>query len=308
MGGRGRERLKASGRHALERVRHARHPLTGWKKWSLIAFQALAGLVALFAVVNLTLSLTAFRGDDPVDRMVDEVRGLWFSPAEGKPVSPEAFAAVHGEDVGADPTGAEIRAHFEAEAERGVFLLDHVMVDHIVRRFGRIDGRTLPNGVYVGAHALGPDGAPWVAGTKWPAHYLMFPRHAYILVVPETGPAIVFSASQNAKFEGDTRYGARLGARIGPYDFRAYDFPSSGQALHEMTLITDDPEEVAAAPDRLRRAQAELEASGLRYGLLAPNSNTVVGCILEASGAVTRRQRSRILLAVRAPGIGADCW
>lgn len=308
MGGWGRERLKATGRHALDRVRHARHPLRGWRKWSLIAAQAVTGVVVLFALVNLTLSLTTFQGDDPIDRSIDEVRGLWFSPADGRPVRPDAFAAVHGENLGANPAAAAIRARFEAEAERGVFLLDHVMVDHVTRRFGRIDGRTLPSGVYVGVHALGPDGAPWVPVTKWLAHYLVFPRHAYILVVPETGPAIVFSASQNAKFDGDTSHGARLGARIGLYDAQAYDFPSSGQALHEMTLITDDPQAVAAAPDRLRAARAELEARGLRYGLLAPNSNTVVGCILEGAGSISRVERSRILLAVRAPGIGAGCW
>ncbi|WP_372707254.1 hypothetical protein [Brevundimonas sp.] len=303
-----RKQLKARSRAALEHVRHARHPLKGWRKWALTLGQAMLGLMLLFASANLTLSLTTFRGDDPVDRMVHEVRGLWFSAAEGHPVSPGAFAAVHGRHLGHRPPAEAIRAHFARKAERGVFLLDHVMVDHILRRFGRIDSRTLPSGIYVGAHALGPDGDPWVRVTKWPAYYLMFPRHAYILVVPESGPAVVFSASQNAKFDSDLPEGDRLGARMAVFDHRAYDFPRSGQALHEMTLITDDPARVAAARAALERARAELDASGLRYGLLAPNSNTVVGCILEASGEISRRQRSRILLAVRAPGIGADCW
>lgn len=308
MGESGRDRLTAVGRAALERVRHARHPLRGRRKWALILFQAVGGLVVLFALVNLALSLTAFRGGDPADRMADEVRGLWFSPPDGRSVSPAAFASVHGDDLGPEPSAADIRSHFARKAADGGFLLDHVMADHIIQRFGRIDSRTLPPGIYVGAHALGPDGDPWVQVTKWPAHYLMFPRHAYILVVPETGPAIAFSASQNAKFDPDLPGGYRLGARVAVYDPDAYDFPSSGQALHEMTLITNDPERVAVAPAALERARAELDDSGLRYGLLAPNSNTVVGCILEASGAITQRQRSRILLAARAPGIGADCW
>lgn len=308
MGESGRDQLKLRALATLEHVRHARHPLRGWRKWGLIVLQALIGIVLLFAVVNLTLSLTAFRGDNPVQRSAHEFGGLWFSPADGRAVAPEAFAALYGEELGAHPTETEIRAYFSGKAARGIFLLDHVMADHIVSRFGRIDGRTLPSGVYVGAHALGPDGEPWVGVTKWPAQYLLFPRHAYILVVPETGPALVFSASQNAKFDPDLPAGDRLGARVAVYDARAYDFPSSGQALHEITLITDDPARVAAAPAALERARAELDASGLRYGLLAPNSNTVVGCILERSGAITRRQRSRVLLAVRAPGIGADCW
>ncbi|MDY6923303.1 MAG: hypothetical protein SWI22_05005 [Pseudomonadota bacterium] len=308
MAERMRERVRRRSRAALERVRHARHPLRGWRKWALILFQATGGFVFLFALVNLTLSLTTFRGGDPLDRMVDEVRGLWFSPADGDPVSAEAFVSVHGEDLGTAPAAADIRAHFTRKAEGGVFLLDHVMADHVVRRFGRFDSRTLPPGIYVGVHALGPDGDPWVRTTKWPAHYLMFPRHAYLLVVPESGPAVAFSASQNAKFDTDRPDGGDLGARVTAYGPDAYDFPSSGQALHEMTLITDDPGRVAAAPAALARVEADLKARGLQYGLLAPNSNTVVGCVLEASGAITREQRSRILLAVRAPGIGADCW
>lgn len=308
MGEGARDQLKGRARATLEHVRHARHPLRGWRKWALILAQAMLGVVLLFAAVNLTLSLTAFRGSDPVGRSVQEVRGLWYSPAEGKAVPPDAFAVIYGDALGSRPTAAEIRDHFARQAARGIFLLDHVMADHILTRFGRVDGRTLPPGVYVGAHALGPDRDPWVRFTKWPAHYLMFPRHAYILVVPESGPALVFSASQNAKFGPDTPAADRLGARVAVYDPQAYDFPGSGQALHEMTLITDDPARVASALAALERARAELDASRLRYGLLAPNSNTVVGCILEASGAITRRQRSRILLALRAPGIGADCW
>jgi len=303
-----RGRLKVRSRASLKHVRHARHPLKGWRKWALILFQACVGIVLLFAVVNLTLSLTTFRGTQPVERSIHELRSLWFSPADGQAVSPDAFAAIYGDELGAQPRAVDIRAHFARKAEQGIFLLDHVMADHIVRRFGRIDGRTLPPGVYVGAHAVGPDGDPWVGVTKWPAHYLLFPRHAYILVVPETGQALAFSASQNAKFDPDLPAGYRLGARMAAYDAGAYDFPSSGQALHEMTLITDDPAQVAAAPAALERARAALDASGLRYGLLAPNSNTVVGCVLEASGEMSRQQRSRILLTVRAPGIGADCW
>ena len=303
-----RGQLNVRSRAVLEHLRHARHPLKGWRKWALILGQAMFGLTLLFAAANLTLSLTTFRGEYPIDRMVDEFRGLWFSPADGRSVSPGAFAAIHGPDLGSRPPAEAIRARFARNAERGAFLLDHVMADHILQRFGQIDSRTLPTGIYVGARALGPDGDPWVRVTKWPAHYLLFPRHAYILVVPETGPALVFSASQNAKFDPDLPAGYRLGARIAAYDPGAYDFPSSGQALHEMTLITADPAQVAEAPAALERARSDLDASGVRYGVLAPNSNTVVGCVLEASGGISRRQRSRILLAVRAPGIGADCW
>jgi hypothetical protein len=221
-------------------------------------------------------------------------------------MSPTAFPTVYGRDLGPAPDTAAIHAYLEREAEDGVFLLDHVMVDRILTLNGRIDARSLPSGVYVGAHALGPDRPPLVPVTKYMGHYLLFPRHAYILVVPQTGPAIAFSASQNAKF-GVTDHPDRLSAEIAPYTPDAYDFPSSGEALHEMTRITRDPARVAEAVEALKGAQARLEAEGLTYGLLAPNSNTAVGCVLERSGSITQAERSSILLALRAPGFGAAC-
>jgi hypothetical protein len=296
----------ARARRLLERIRHARHPLRGWRRWAVITGQGLVGFVALFAVVNLVLSLSTFRGEDPLARTVHELRVLWFSPPDGQPMSPTAFPTVYGRDLGPAPDTAAIHAYLEREAEDGVFLLDHVMVDRILKLNGRIDARSVPSGVYVGAHALGPDGMPLVPMTKFMAQYLLFPRHAYILVVPESGPAIAFSASQNAKFGIDI-HPERLSAEIAPFDPNAYDFPSSGEALHEMTRITNNPERVATAVETLRGAQARLAQEGLTYGLLAPNSNTAVGCVLQGAGAITQQARSSILLALRAPGFGASC-
>lgn len=296
----------ARARRLLERIRHARHPLRGWRRWAVIAGQGLVGFVALFAVVNLVLSLSTFRGEDPLARTVHELRVLWFSPPDGQPMSPTAFPTVYGRDLGPAPDTAAIHAYLEREAEDGVFLLDHVMVDRILKLNGRIDARSVPSGVYVGAHALGPDGMPMVPVTKFMAQYLLFPRHAYILVVPENGPAIAFSASQNAKFGIDI-HPERLSAEIASFDPNAYDFPSSGEALHEMTRITNDRARVATAVETLKGAQARLAQEGLTYGLLAPNSNTAVGCVLQGAGAITQQARSSILLALRAPGFGASC-
>lgn len=296
----------ARARRLLERIRHARHPLRGWRRWAVIAGQGLVGFVALFALVNLVLSLSTFRGEDPLARTVHELRVLWFSPPDGQPMSPTAFSTVYGHDLGPAPDTAAIHAYLEREAEDGVFLLDHVMVDRILKLNGRIDARSVPSGVYVGAHALGPDGMPLVPVTKFMAQYLLFPRHAYILVVPKSGPAIAFSASQNAKFGIDI-HPERLSAEIAPFDPNAYDFPSSGEALHEMTRITNDPAQVATAVETLKGAQARLAQEGLTYGLLAPNSNTAVGCVLQGAGAITQQARSSILLALRAPGFGASC-
>lgn len=301
------EQVRDRGRRVKHRVRNARHRLTGWRKWAVIAGQGLAGFVALFAACNLVLSLSTFRGDDPVARTAHEIGVLWFSTAGDSPTSNQAFDAIYGREMGDDPTAADIHTHFERASEGGTFLLDQVMIDRMQAINGRIDSRVLPPGIYVGAHALGPDGAPMVWITKWLAQYLLFPRHAYILVVPQEGEAIAFSASQEGKFPGDTDAPDRLSARIGPYDDAAYDFPSSGEALHEMTIVSRDPAVIAAAPARLDLARRELEAKDETYGLLAPNSNTVVGCILEGADLMPAEVRRSTLLALRAPGMGAAC-
>lgn len=294
-------------RRALERVRHARHPLTGWRKWAVIVGQGLAGFVVLFAVANLVLSLSTFRGENPASRTTHELGVLWFSTTDGRPTSAEAFRAVHGREMGDSPSAAAIRAHFARASQGGTFLLDQVMIDRMQAVNGCIDGRVLPPGVYVGAHALGPDKAPMVWVTKWMAQYLLFPRHAYILVVPEEGEAISFSASQEGKFPRPVTRLDRLSARIDPFDDAAYDFPSSGQALHEMTVVSRDRAVIAAAPAGLERARRELIGLGLTYNVLAPNSNTVVGCVLERAGLMSQQVRGSILLTFRAPGMGAAC-
>lgn len=302
-----RDGLRRRAGRMLDRIRRARHPWTGWRKWAVVAGEGMAGFILLFALANLTLSLSTFRGEDPIKRTAHELGVLWFSTPDGQPTSDRGFELIHGQNLGSDPSPAEIRAHFQAAARGGTFLLDQVMVDRMEVVNGRVDGAVLPPGVYVGAHALGPDDPPLVWVTKWLAHYVLFPRHAYILVVPESGPAWVFSASQEGKFPGETDNPNRLTARIARYTEAAYDYPSSGQALHEMTIVSDDPAVVAGALARLTEARDRLDTLNQPYGLLAPNSNTVVGCILEEAGLMGRDRRRSILLALRAPGIGARC-
>ncbi len=301
------EIVRDRGRRFKHRVRNARHPLTGWRKWAVIAGQGLAGFVALFLACNLVLSLSTFRGEDPAARTAHELGVLWFSTTGDTPTSARAFRVIHGGEVGDDPSAADLRAHFERASQGGTFLLDQVMVDRMQAVNGRIDSRVMPPGVYVGAHALGPDNPPLVWVTKWMGQYLLFARHAYILVVPEEGEAVSFSASQEGKFSDDTDHPGRLSARVDAYDDDAYDFPSSGEALHEMTIVSRDPAVIAAAPAALDLARRELEAEDATYGLLAPNSNTVVGCILDGAGLMSAEVRRSTLLALRAPGLGAAC-
>lgn len=291
----------------LDRVRHARHPVTGWRKWSLIGLEAVAGFVVMFALVNLALGAWINRDEPMMDRFFHEAGALWLSPAEGEPVDPSAFRALHGEALGRAPSGGAIRNWFsEALSDDGA-TLDHIMVAEMDRRLGGLSAETFPPGVYVGARAIGPDAAPWVGVTKWLWHFLFFPRHAYVLVVPETGPALVFSASQGSKFDDEASRPDRLEARIERYAPGAYDYPSSGQAVHELIRIAEAPEDIDTIAARLRAAQARLAAADTRYGVLAPNSNTVIGCLLEEAGVLTPAQRADAILTLRAPGVGAAC-
>lgn len=301
LSARGRERA----RRALERVRHARHPLHGWRRWAFIAVQAALGLFLLFALVNLALWFTVDRPAGAVREALWEAEALARSPLDGDQAPDHAFAALYGEVLGAEPDAGEVRDYFEDQSRRDEFVLEHVMVQRMLTLNERLDADVFPAGVYVGLRAMGPDGAPMVYVTRHMAHFMFFPRHAYILVVPEEGEATVFSASVNNKLDDDAEHPDQLRATLQAYDVDAYDFPSSGQAVHLMTRISD---EVASdALERLEAAARRLEEAGVAYGVLAPNSNTVIGCLLEDAGVMTRKERSSALLAVRAPGLGADC-
>ncbi len=94
----------------------------GWRKWAIIAGQGLGGFVALFALVNLALSLSTFRGEDPAARTAHELGVLWFSTTGERQTSDAAFRTIYERELGADPTPADIRAHFE-EGGRGRHLL-----------------------------------------------------------------------------------------------------------------------------------------------------------------------------------------
>ncbi len=301
LSARGRERA----RRALERVRHARHPLHGWRRWAIIAVQAVVGLFLLFALVNLALWFTVDRPDGAVREALWEVEALARSPLDGDQAPDHAFTALYGDVLGAEPEVGEVRDYFEDQSRRDEFVLEHVMVQRMLTLNERLDADVFPAGVYVGLRAMGPDGAPMVYVTRHLAHFMFFPRHAYILVVPEQGEATVFSASVNNKLDEDAEHPNHLRAELQAYDADAYDFPSSGQAIHLMTRISN---EVASdALERLEAAAQRLEEAEVTYGVLAPNSNTVIGCLLEDAGVMTRAERSGALLAVRAPGLGADC-
>lgn len=59
--------------------------------------------------------------------------------------------------------------------------------------------------MYVGARGLGPDDPPWTYVGSYVGHFAVYPRHAYILVVPAASdegiaPAFAYSFSLEGDF------------------------------------------------------------------------------------------------------------
>ena len=88
------DRAKAAAHHALDRVRHARHPLHGVAKWSLIGFQVFVGLFVLFCLINLALTFAVQRPRDILPRLERELTALHHAALDSRAMDPDAFAAV----------------------------------------------------------------------------------------------------------------------------------------------------------------------------------------------------------------------
>ena len=181
------------------------------------------------------------------------------------------------------------------------------MTAYVVERFDRIDNRSLPAGMYVGAGPIGPD--PWPFPVL--SHYLFYPRHAYLLVVPHDGEeAREATASISRKFDKG-RASGDLSARFYPYQKGSYDFARPEAPVHDLLRITDNRNETDAVLRRLDDAVERIRDAELPYLVLSKNSNTALGCLLLASGLprpTFDRFRRPLLVQLRLPGIGGDLW
>ena len=208
-----------------------------------------------------------------------------------------------------------MRAYFERQiADDGPLVLDQVLADYIVARWGTIDSRTFPPGVYVGARAIGPDRPPLSWVTQYLAQYALYPRHGYVLVVDSAsgaGPPTEFSASRASDFVDDPPDPHRLAIKPEPFQPGAYDFPGRGQAIHELFRLTDDPDTIRKTGPELTDLANGLEATDARYELFRQNSNTVLGCMLQASELHRdnfERLRQDRLVSLRLLAIDRPLW
>lgn len=267
---------------------------------------------ALVVSINAVLVLTLFGPAEGAARLLSDWRRIVLAHqvAEDRLNVRAAFVKAYGEVLGSEPSADAIRRHLAADLEAGEpAMFDVVLARYILQQFGAIDGRTVPPGAYLAAGPIGPD--------RWPAplmtHYLVFPRHGYLLVVPhrqdnQWPEAYEATASLREEFrrsgEEDALYGELQIYRPG-----AYDFPTPGEPVHDLVLLTSEPEEMERIANRLTAFARRLDDSGLAYRLLRRNSNTALACYLSSTGLteeVGDHLRSKVLLRLRLPGILRD--
>lgn len=271
---------------------------------------ALSLLALVMVMLNVGLTLALFGPAEGGTRLASDWRRIVTAHALGRgEISPKAaFLRIYGRELGGRPSAATVRSHFERDLEAGEpAAFDYVMARYIVERWGQIDARTLPPGVYVAAGPIGPDAWPSALAT----HYLVFPRHGYLLIVPHAdkdgwAPAFQATASLRRRFRerGD---GDELYAVVQRYAPGAYDFPKPGEPIHDLFLVSAEPADVERVSQRLRPLAWRIGRAGLRYKLLRQNSNSALACYMGSSGVLQAlaEQLARSWLArIRLPGVG----
>lgn len=272
-------------------------------------------LAALLLVltINIGLSLMLFGVGEGATRLVSDWRRIWLAQAvaAGEATPQQAFRRIYGESIGQSPRPEDVRTFLARDLDGGKPIVwDVILARYLVERFGAIDGRSVPPGVYVAAGPIGPD--------AWPAplltHYV-FPRHGYVLVVPEAEggearPALEATASLRRDFrprgEGDDLFAVVQAYRPG-----AYDFPTPGEPVHDLFLLSDDPRDIVTVERRIRAAAKRLDRAELGYGLFSRNSNSAVRCFLKVSGLPGEKVdglRHQPLTRLRLPGVAQPLW
>lgn len=278
---------------------------------------SLSGAVLLFALVNLSLNMALISATGASSRLVKDRERLAAADRWEELEARSKFNDLYADSIGPNASNEQVRRYFDtAFRTRRAVVFDQVMAGYALARNGQVDARTLPPGVYVGARAIGPDTSPLVVVTKYVSNYAFFVRHSFVLVIPspseggDYGRALSFSAGLKSHFEPAAPNDAMvLHATLRPYHLGGYDFPNEGQAIHELYPLSFDPAVIAAAPARLERTAVAIRAAAMGYRPITRNSNTVIGCLLRASGALEGREEAALndwKLGLRALGIDFD--
>lgn len=260
--------------------------------------------LAAFLAFNLLLRVALFWGE-PNLRIFSDWRSLAAASALSAGAAPdEAYARAYGQAHSAE----QIRQRMIEDLEAGDTVLDVATVKLIEAQDGQVDARSIPAGVYVAASAVGPD-TLLMAGFS---QYFVFPRHGYVLVVPpDASPAMQAAASVESEFLPETDRDGDIYAVITTFDPRAGNYPTIGEPIHDLVLVTADSVITQRVYEALPSAVERIQRADLPYGLLLRNSNSALSCLLLASGAPRERVdalRQRILMPLRLPGIELDLW
>lgn len=259
---------------------------------------------AAFLAFNLVLRVALFWGE-PNLRLLSDWRSLAAAGALSGGATPaEAYARTYGEAHSVD----QIRRRLAQDLARGDAVIDVATVKLIEARAGQVDARTVPAGVYIAGSAVGPD-TLLMAGFS---QYFVFPRHGYVLVVPPDGsPAVQAAASVESEFLPESDRESDIYAVITTFNPRAGNYPTIGEPIHDLVLVTADPIITQRAYEALPSAVDRIQRADLPYGLLLRNSNSALACLLLAGGAPRERVdaiRQGILMPLRLPGIELDLW
>lgn len=281
-----------------------------------IARWVLGGVVTLtllIVAINIALSLILFGPSDGAGRLVSDWRRIWLAHdvSTDKITADQAFQSLYGPSLGAAPRAQDVRGWLSSGLEgQEPIVWDVILARYLTERFGAVDGRTLPAGVYVAAGPIGPDGWPSPLLTN-----LFFPRHGYVLVVPvpdgqRSRPALAATASLRRDFRPGGN-GDDLFAVVQVYGPDAFDFPTAGEPIHDLFLLSDDPRDIVVVERRIRAAAKRLDEAELGYGLFSRNSNSALRCFLKVSGLPSEKVdaiRHRPLARLRLPGIAQPLW
>ncbi|NWG46828.1 MAG: hypothetical protein HXY25_09820 [Alphaproteobacteria bacterium] len=307
MGARGRH--QQSGRERSEGGRGIARVLA----WTA---GVVCGLILLFAGLNGLFGLFLHGPSEAVRQARIDWHRLQLSRALEEGEDPvEAFNRLYAERIARNARADQIRRWYQERIDRGApLVLDVVMARYIVDRFGALDARTLPPGVYVGTVPIGPTGWPWRILT----HYALFPRHGHALIVPPAEatripPVTVVLASLESDFKRLRRGDGDGDIFAGQAVFApgAHGFPRPRDPVHGLFLLSADLDDVSRMLWGVDETVRRLSAAELDYQLLSRNSNTALGCFLAASGLAPERLaalRSDPLVQLRLPGIDRPLW
>lgn len=290
-----------------------------WAPESLARLRSLVGwavaAVLLFMLVNLGLNLLFLATTENFERVWLDARRLAAAKPWDRVNVEGSFAAVYGRPDGITTAADRVSASLAGQLRQGTPLVfDQATAAVVIETYGQVDARVLPVGIYAGLRTIGPDTGGLSKLTRYPAQYALLARHAFILIVPpsteEGWPmATSFAAGLTKDFVPGSNDSKTMYATVHSYDVGGFDFPNPGQAVHELFPLSVDVARVRAAPARLETAAAAIRAARMPYGLFTRNSNTVIGCLLRASGALDGREEAFLndwRLGIRAWGLDFD--